>query len=193
MAGALVLALLGPSPASAEPNDTMATAQGPMTGSFIGAIDTENDVDWYFVYARDSTQLDVALAGLGPEESCQNWNVMLRDSDGHELSSTRANFNEVDHIRYTLSKAGKYYLEVSGFFCEAPGSYRIDLAASPPLLTSPPPVPMAPSPESPQACRQAERRVRNLRQRLQHATSRQQRHRLTSALRHARSAAARLC
>lgn len=62
--------LLAPSSASAGSNDTMATADGPVIGSITGAIETENDVDWFFFYAQGSTQLDISLAGLGPAESC---------------------------------------------------------------------------------------------------------------------------
>lgn len=168
--------------AIAEPNDTMATAQGPATQSITGAISTENDVDWYFIYALGSTQLDIALTGLGPETSCYRWAVELKDSNGYDLSSTTAGFNEVDHILYSLPTPGTYYLEVRGVFCEAVGNYRIDLAASPGLLTSPPYVPPPPPvpstttvPSSPsaaravKACERARTRVAGLRRKLRRA------------------------
>lgn len=190
-------ALIGPASAAAGPNDTMAGAEGPVTGSFTAAIDTENDVDWYFMYALGSTQLDAAITGLGPEESCFDWYTVLRDSDGHALSSSTVYFNRVSHIRYTLPTSGTYYLEVSGGLCSNVGYYRIDLAASPALLTSPPYIPPPPSSGSQQevslGCRAAQRRVAILRSRLRHATSRRQRNRLRAKLRQARSRAASLC
>jgi hypothetical protein len=134
----LLVGLVGASGASAEPNDSMAEAQGPMTGSLSGAVDTANDVDWYLIYAQAHTQLDAAITSLGAEEHCFEWTLLLKNADGELLSDAHAHFNEADHIRYTLGSAGTYYLEVSGFLCDAPGSYRIDLSASPALLTRPP-------------------------------------------------------
>lgn len=193
--------LIAPVGAWAGANDTMAGAEGPVTGSFTATIDTVNDIDWYFLYAEASTQLDAAISGLGPEDSCQSWDLVLRDAEGHELDSVYAGFNHVRHILYTLEAAGTYYLEVSGFFCEAAGDYGIDLAASPALLTSPPYVPPpAPSPPPPSgssgpssACRTAQRRASSLRSRLRHASSRRQRNRLRAKLRQARSTTASLC
>jgi hypothetical protein len=148
--GSLVLAYgLNASPARAEPNDSMATAQGPVTSSFTGAISTENDVDWYFMYAQGSTQLGVGLTTFGPFGSC--WStVQLRDPAGEFLSEATAFKNEVDQIHYTLPTPGTYYLEVDGGDCSSLGSYRIDLSAAPPLLTSPPYVlPPPPPPATP--------------------------------------------
>jgi hypothetical protein len=191
----LLSALIGPASAAAGPNDTMAGAEGPVTGSFTAAIDTVNDVDWYFIYAQASTQLDVAISGLGPEGSCQNWDLALRNSEGRELESVHVGFNQVRHILYTLQTAGTYYLEVTGFYCEAVGYYRIDLAASPALLTSPPYVPPPPPPpsEPSSACRAAQQRVASLRGRLRRARSPGRRASLRATLRRARARAAQLC
>jgi hypothetical protein len=196
----LLSVLIVPASAAAGPNDTMAGAEGPVTGSFTAAIDTVNDVDWYFIYAQASTQLDVAISGLGPEYSCQDWDLALRNSEGRELESVHAGFNQVRHILYTLQTAGTYYLEVTGFYCEAVGYYRIDLAASPALLTSPPYVPPLAASQSPSGspggspgCRTARRRIASLSSRLRHITNRRQRNRLRVKLRQARSTAASLC
>jgi hypothetical protein len=182
----------------------MATAQGPMTGSFTGVIDTENDIDWFFMYALGSTQLDIALTGLGPQESCQTWTVELKDSDGYELSSARAHFNQVDHIRYTVPDPGTYYLEVTGFFCEDVGNYRIDLAASPALLTSPPYVP-PPAPTSTQTtpdrsairaakeCEHARGRVAGLLRKLRRAGGVNYRNAIRRDIRRARADVGRRC
>lgn len=198
LAALIAGALLGPSSAVAGSNDTMAGAEGPVTGSFTAAIDTENDVDWYFMYAQASTQLDAAITGLGPEETCFDWYTALRDADGHELSSSTTYFNRVNHIRYTLPTSGTYYLEVSGGLCGDAGYYRIDLAASPELLTSPPYVPPPPPPPPPpsepsSACRAAQQRVASLSSRLRHSRSSRQRNRLRAQLRRARNQARSSC
>lgn len=188
--------LLGPSNAFAGSNDTMETAQGPVTSHIDGAIQTENDVDWFFFYAGGSTQLDIALTGVGPEESCSRWYAELRDQNGGYLSEARAEFNQVDHILYTVSSPGKYYLQVSGGYCEAVGYYRIDISASPPLLNEPPYIPppaAGPSPGSSASCRQARTRVSSLNRRLRYARSRRQRNRLRAKLRRARNEARRYC
>lgn len=189
--------LAGAATASAESNDTMAGAEGPLiAGSISGAIDTQNDADWYFMWAAAYTQIDVAITGLGPEASCQSWELALIDSEGHELESVHAGFNHVRHILYTLEAAGTYYLAVTGFYCEAAGDYRVDLAASPALLTSPPYIPPPPPTTSPtthtgsgsgtsSACRQARSRASSLSGRLRRTRGFRQRRRIRAQLRRA--------
>jgi hypothetical protein len=202
--GVLVLATVGPNRAVAGSNDTMAGAQGPVTLSITGAINTANDVDWYFLYASPQTQLDVALAGLGPESErgCISWTVVLRDADGRGLESTHAYVNQISHIRYTLATGGRYYLEVSGAYCEEPGNYRIDLAASPALLTSPPPVTPPPSGSGSHgtgrgsyaaACGKAQGRVDAITAHLRSANTRRERRRWRAKLRRARSEVRAYC
>ncbi|MEX2080515.1 MAG: hypothetical protein WEC33_02780 [Dehalococcoidia bacterium] len=182
-----------------------ATAQGPLTGSIKGAINTENDVDWFFFYAEGWTQLDIALTGVGPEGSCSRWTVELMDPNGEYLSDARAEFNQVDHILYTVPDPGKYYLKTWGY-CEDVGNYRIDIAASPPLLTEPPyiPPPAAAPPSTgypssgaatrrSRACQQARGRVTALRRQVRRARSRAQRARLRANLRRARSQVRKRC
>ena len=187
-------ALLGPSSAHAGSNDTMGGAQGPLTTGVQGSIATVNDVDWYFIYASAFTQLDAAITGLGPEDSCQDWNLVLTNSEGRELESVSAGFNHVRHILYTLQTPGTYYLEVTGFYCEAVGNYRVDLAASPSLLSSPPYVPPPTGKDSyAAACRRTQQRISSLSNRLRYARSRRQRKQLRAQLRRARHEARTYC
>lgn len=183
LAGGLLLGLLGAgaAPAAAEPNDTMATADGPiLNGTVAEAINTENDADWFFFYAQGSTQLDIALTGLGPEGSCSRWTVELLDSHGEYLSDARADFNQVDHILYTVPDPDTYYLKAWGGYCETVGYYRLDIAASPLLLSSPPSpaggdVPGVGSATRRAACQRAQRQVRTLKRKLRRANRRRAR------------------
>ena len=193
LAGSLLLGLLaaGAVPAAAESNDTMATADGPITGSITGAIDTSNDIDWFFFYALGSTQLDIALTGLGPEENCGEWEAWLKDADGGYLEATSTGLNEISHIRYTVASPGTYYLEVSGG-CEGVGNYRIDIVASPPLLSAPP------APRALRRVRTLRRKLRGLsrrrvRSRRARRRVRRQRTRLRRTLRRTRVQVRRRC
>src|SRR4051794_4630072 len=72
LAGALVCALLATAAVAVaapyEPNDSFAQANGPLIGgqNYDAAIETSNDIDWYFFNTSAQRQLDIALSSTTP-------------------------------------------------------------------------------------------------------------------------------
>lgn len=210
---ALVLGgFLSAASASAEPNDTAAGASGPIRNgvTYQGVIATENDFDWWVFYTGASTQLDIALLGLGRED-CFGPVMDLYDSDGQVITGEDypAERNETRHILRTVD-AGTFYVKV-GPYNIAPciGSealYHLWINSSPALLAGPPYIPPpAPPSESGShgtspgrgsyaaACRRTRQRISALSTRLRSANSRRQRNLLHAKLRRARNEARTYC
>jgi hypothetical protein len=55
---------------AAEPNDTPATASGPLTAgkAFNGSLETINDADWEFFYLPDTAQVTVTVKNTAKSE-----------------------------------------------------------------------------------------------------------------------------
>lgn len=186
-------------------NDTMAEADGPILSgqTYQGTTGTENDVDWWVFYTGATTQLDIALMGLGPED-CFGPYMNLTDADGEIIEqSYHVDRNETKHILYTVG-VGTFYIAVNPYnVAPCAGSeavYRLWINASPALLSEPPYIPPPPAPPSPGSqtgssagCRQARSRVSSLSSRLRRAGGFRQRQRLRVKLRRARSQAASRC
>ena len=183
-------ALLGASSAAAEPNDTRAEADGPILSgtTYQGTIGTENNVNWWVFYTGATTQLDIALMGLGPED-CFGPYMNLTDTDGEIIEqSYNVNRNETEHILYTVG-AGTFYVEVSpNNVAPCAGSeavYRLWINASPALLSAPPYIPPPIQPSGSQSgvspVRRARSRVSSLSSRLRRARGFRQRKRLVSS------------
>ena len=150
----LLVGLVGASGASAEPNDTLAEADGPiLSGSvYEGTLGTQNNVDWWVFYTGARTQVDIALLGLGRDD-CFGPEMKLTDDAGQviEETDTPAERNETKHILYTVGPGTNYveikpyYLNTScGFGPEA--LYHLWINASPALLAAPPYIPPPPPP-----------------------------------------------
>lgn len=193
--------------AAYEPNDSVATATGPLQSGvdYTAAIETVNDQDWFVFYTTGVTQLDISLLGLHPEE-CFGPEVALSDASGETIEQSHyAARNETEHILYTAPKAGTYYLSVYEYhIAPCAGSdalYRLRIDASIPLGVSPPPVefpPVASTPQAPDAgrrarCAGARRRLARLNAQLQRAASPRQRRRLRSMRRQARQRVRSAC
>jgi hypothetical protein len=196
---------------TAQANDTRAEASGPILNGAVyqDTTGTENDIDWWVFYTGASTQLDIALAGLGPDD-CFGPYMNLTDSDGEIIDqSYNVNRNETEHILYTVG-TGTFYVEVRpNNVAPCAGSeavYRLGIGSSPALLSAPPyiPPPAPPAVTSPstgypsrggskrrtRGCQQAQRRVRTLTRKLRQANRRRARPaaaRLRANLRRARS------
>jgi hypothetical protein len=154
---ALVLLGIGAASASAEPNDTAAGASGPIQNgaTYQDVIATENDVDWWVFYTGASTQLDIALLGLGPDH-CFGPVMGLYDANGQVITQddypTEA--NETHHLLRTVA-AGTFYVKVEpyniGPCFGSEALYRLWINSSPALLASPyvPPPPAPPAAGAP--------------------------------------------
>lgn len=185
--------------ASYEPNDSIAAAYGPLAGgvTYAAGLETQNDEDWYFFYTNGQQQLDISFTNL--TEGCTNLIMSFTDTNGEELHYVRPNVNETRHIQYTSPTSARYYLRVYDLIGET-CSYQLRVDPPSALTTQPPPA--APTSVPPQsgsqsggssACHQARLRVSSLRRHLRRARSPRQRARLRTALRRARTTAARVC
>lgn len=120
-----------------EPNDSRETAHGPLAGDqyHTGAIETVNDVDWYYFYVKTYSQFDFASTML-KEFSCQA-DFYLRDKDGNRLSYYNSYFeaaptNQLGHFYLTLDP-GRYYLEVNSCTLD---SYKFKISPGAALTTN---------------------------------------------------------
>lgn len=199
----LVLGTLAGPSGVAIANDLRTEASGPILNRTVyqGTTKTSNDVDWWVFYTGGTTQLDIMLLGLGPED-CFGPLMNFTDANGAIIEqSSNVNRNEIEHILYTVG-AGTFYVEVRpNNVAPCAGSdavYRLGINASSALLTAPPRIPPpAPPSSSPggvsRGCQQARARVASLSTRLRQATGRRQRNRLRARLRNARSRASSRC
>jgi hypothetical protein len=182
-----------PGTPSYEPNDTIATATGPLAGgsTYSEAIQTQNDEDWYFFYTNGTQQLDISFTNL--TNGCTNLILSLLNGNGEGVGSSyaRPDPNTTSHILYTASTAARYYLHVVDPYDNPGCQYQLRVDPAGALTSQPPYIP--PPPEVSSGCRAAQRRVAILRSRLRHATSRRQRNRLRAKLRQARSTVTSRC
>jgi hypothetical protein len=121
----LLIALISSAPASAapyEPNDSFAAANGPLIGgqTYSAAIETSNDVDWFFFNTTGQRQLDIALTATTPNCAV---NMSMYDVDGDPVRgsysdlATSSNYysgvQRTGHITYT-AEFSQYALKVTG-------------------------------------------------------------------------------
>jgi len=114
-----------------EPNDTLATAAGPLEGgkSYEATFETENDVDWYVFYVKTYSQMDFSATMT---KSCGYHAIFyLLDLDGKSINSFSAgSVNETRHLLFTMNP-GRYYFKVEYGGCPKDTySFRIDPAAA---------------------------------------------------------------
>lgn len=115
----LVAGVLSAAAAAApyEPNDTFGAANGPLIGgqAYQGAIETTNDVDWFFFNVAAERQLDVALTSTTPD--CYV-SMALYDVDGDYISneSVQSSFSsgvqKTAHLTYSAGQS-QYALKIT--------------------------------------------------------------------------------
>jgi len=163
---ALLLALGVPAAAGAqerpyEPNDTQATAAGPLLSSttYSAAIDEppqldegntnarNEDVDWYVFHTAGPGAVEVAFVFDASKGGCFGPEVRLRDAAGRELDKEHPFVDKLVHLNTTAPAAATYYVEVAAYAiepCPATDSpYR--LRVSTPLAVPAGQQPLAPS------------------------------------------------
>jgi len=156
----------GPAPAptapTAEPNEFRTQTGAPLAGglSYAGAIETQNDVDWYTFFTAGPSPIDVALTGVAEGASC--WDaISAKLDDGDELSESRsADADETAHFRFTAPAARQHWVQVTG--CEG-SHYRLQIDPASALAAGPPaPAPVVQQP-APVVRPQPSRRCRTAR------------------------------
>lgn len=143
--------------AAFEPNDSLATAAGPVLGGqdIVGAMETENDQDWFkFFTAAGPQQVEVVLTDTAPPE-CFGQYIRLTQADGAVIDGPPAqNQNVTARVRQTLEGSSTYYVQVVPYSvapCIGPSAtykLRVEPASA---LVSRLPVPPAATPVTPPA------------------------------------------
>ena len=129
---ALVASVLGAAPASAEPepDNWIWQATGPVTTPTItGAIASNNDYDWYMIYAASQSQLAITLqtSTCGSDHS-----LALYDSTGDQITYRYGSQTKPSTINNTTGiGTTRYFLRMRG---SCIGSYRVDVSPAAALL-----------------------------------------------------------
>ena len=112
--------------AAPEPNDAIGDAFGPLQGGvdFGGVLDSDGDLDWYFVYTDEGAQaIDVQLMNTSPTTACAPALDVYAADGSTALGGTRIDKDTIGHVRYTAPRAEKVGIRVRSQ-C-AGGSYAL--------------------------------------------------------------------
>lgn len=138
-----------------EPNDTRATAAGPLLGltTYGAAIDDppesdegagnsrNEDVDWYVFHTAGPSEVEVAFVFDSQRGDCFGPEVRLRDSAGRVIDRAHPFAGNLVHLRARSSAKATYYLEVAAYPiepCSANESpYRLRVNPGRSLLVTP--------------------------------------------------------
>lgn len=95
-----------------EPNDTQATAYGPITSgtTYNGKISTTTDIDWFKFNAADSGTLAISLSNLPAD-----YDLYLYDAAGTQLARSINGGTTAESISYNAAAAGTFYIKVLGY------------------------------------------------------------------------------
>jgi hypothetical protein len=108
-----------PANATAEPNDRPALAAGPLRGGtpYQGTINSLNDVDWLYFYAKPGRALDVAITALNGDSRSSGMSYTLGPQLEVIMATTlRASASSTvsDHLRFTTgSSLRRYYIKAT--------------------------------------------------------------------------------
>jgi Zn-dependent metalloprotease len=99
-------------PDAYEPNDTQATAYGPITSgtAYAGKISTSTDVDWFKFTSADAGVISLSLSNLPGD-----YDLFLYNSAGTQLAKSENGSTTAESISYTATAAGTYYAKVIGY------------------------------------------------------------------------------
>jgi hypothetical protein len=120
-----------------EPNETDMQAFGPLAGDtrYSGAIDTSNDRDLAFFYAKRATQITVELTGLGACNSPSQRDVVVYGPFGSTASTAASNNSRGVKTFTPAPYGGRYGVNVT-----APLGCRWQVQLSPTSAVSATPV-----------------------------------------------------
>lgn len=125
-----------------EPNDNVTQAVGPLVGgtNLVGAIDTANDVDYYYFYTSGQVQFNMEFINLTPDEGCLS--VDFRRGDNNDsIKEVELYGDEIFNYAWTSPGPRKYFIVVGDdSWCSGDlVSYRIRIDPAEALTVNPPP------------------------------------------------------
>ncbi len=117
LALALTLAAVAKATPSYEPNDSFATAYGPLVagGTYSDTIATADDEDDYYFYVTDPNGADIQLTIADPTVSDNGVYTELDDSSQNYIDSTDV-FSEGSETLDEQLGPGKYFVSVQAEF-----------------------------------------------------------------------------
>lgn len=124
----------GSATATGEPNESLPDALGPLLGGtlYSGAIQTENDEDWFVFHTVGGRAFDVSAVDTVEGGSLR---VELLDHRGDHLESIGVDGNTIEHIRRNAPNAmTRYYLKVTG---DLDTTYQLRIDPADVLTTKP--------------------------------------------------------
>jgi hypothetical protein len=128
LSAALGICLLIPSLAHAqayEPNDTRQGAFGPIAGGsvYAGAIETENDSDWFSFVVGSRAQLSIPVTNTSSAEGAcgQFIDTFLVDGSGDTIASDVVEIQETESYNYT-ARPGRYFMVFEDSGCNPSGT-----------------------------------------------------------------------
>jgi hypothetical protein len=180
----LAFATFGVAPAAAdgpfEPNETVASAAGPLTGTAVtGALETPQDIDWYAFYAHAPRQIGLLATIGGSCSSSTSGYIKVTLLDG-DTASYRAELGTItlgrdlykgttvtaNRVAFTSEQGHRYFIRAQQFGCQNT-PYTLELAPGENLRSSLEET--APCTLAKAGARQAERRLARLRSAVKRA------------------------
>jgi bacillolysin len=95
-----------------EPNDTQATAYGPITSgtAYSATISSASDVDWFKFTTAASGSISLSLSNLP-----KDYDLYFYDAAGTQLGKSINGSTTAESISYTAAAAGTFYAKVIGY------------------------------------------------------------------------------
>ncbi|SDY76471.1 S8 family serine peptidase [Thermoactinomyces sp. DSM 45892] len=95
-----------------EPNDTLATAHGPINSgkAYDSYIFSDTDVDYYKFNVGTAGAVNISLTNLPGD-----YDLSLHDASGAELAKSIKGGTNPEAIAYNATSAGVYYVKVIGY------------------------------------------------------------------------------
>jgi hypothetical protein len=149
----------GPAPVvptpTGEPNEFAAQAIGPLAPStpYLGSLDTQNDIDWFYFHTAGPFGFDLSLIAAGAG-SCSVSAVLYQGDGSSFVDDVSAKANTIAHLLTTAPGAATYWIKVTGCTGDA---YHLQLDPPSAISLTPPPPP--PPPVTPPATAPAPRRA----------------------------------
>lgn len=139
-----------------EPNESAAQAIGPLLGGTIytGAMQTQNDVDWFAFFASGPFTIEATDNGTGCYDLGDS--LILRDSQQEYVAGSELDANRFSYLSYTPPAWDLYYIEIDD---STDCAYRFSISPASSIQAGPAPAPTAPAPMSGLAYRKTRKKV----------------------------------
>lgn len=114
-------------PSDAVPGAASTTATIRPNGTVNGAIDFEEDTDWYRVQLRTGRQYVMRLAGAAGENSLRDPVLVLRDAEGQIIGGNDDADGLNSRFEFTPERSGLYYVEARSYTSNESGAYTLSI------------------------------------------------------------------